>query len=119
MANEITAQRASEFGIEGQRDGESDGVFRSRVAGILRSQGHIIEAHEAYNNALYDDPTSPNGMLGILGAVAQDFHGIDYGATDGEQQVGHDLAAGIVADAPKEDDSFVKLWLFALLGGRR
>ena len=48
----ITAQRAQEFGLPAQQEGESDTVFRARVSGALRDQGRIIEAHEAHTNSL-------------------------------------------------------------------
>lgn len=49
---EITAQRAQEFSVKPQGDNESDSVFKRRVSEALRRADHIIEAHEAFNNAL-------------------------------------------------------------------
>ncbi len=62
--------------------------------------GKIIEAHEAYQDKRYED--SDSVMTGITGAVAQAFQGVDYGS-HGERQVGDDIAAGILAQAPKRE----------------
>ena len=115
QGTEITAQRASEFGIEGQREGESDSNFRDRVSGALRATGNIIEAHEAFNNSLYDDPDG-DAMTGIMGAVAQALQGRNYGAKTGSQQVGDDIASGIVSQSPKDDSAGLFGLLAILLG---
>lgn len=118
--NEITEQRAKEFGIEVQREGESDSAFRHRVSGEIRKKGHIIEAHEAMQNKLYNDPDGGDVMGGIFGAVAQAMQGNPYGKLDGEQQVGTDIAAGIVAKQPKRsgsDDAMLML-LMAMMDKR-
>lgn len=94
QGTEITAQRAREFGIEEQGKQESDDGFRNRVAGRLRDMGHIIEAHEAQQNSLYDDPDG-GAMTGIIGAVAQALHGRNYGST-GSRQIGDDIAVGTI-----------------------
>lgn len=39
-----------------KNQGESVSAYRSRVAGALRANGHIIEAHEALSGKLYVDP---------------------------------------------------------------
>jgi hypothetical protein len=109
--NGITKQRAQEFGIE-QQPGESDAAFRTRVSDELRRQGHIIEAHEAYTDALYDDPQG-NAITGIVGAVAQEMLDKTY---DGNA-VGNDIAAGIVAQAPRYTSSDALLVLMAVLMG--
>lgn len=106
--NEYTDQRAEWFGVEKQRDGEPDGAYRSRVAGELRAKGHIIEAHEAQSNALYDDPNG-GAITGIMGAVAQAMDGRNYSG----DKIGNDIAAGIVSQAPKRNDGFASL--FALM----
>lgn len=108
----ITAQRAQEFDILPQQEGESDYDFRNRVSGILREQGHIIEAHEAYQNALYDDPDS-NCMTGIIGAAAQAMQGVDYGG-DGVHRMGNDIAAGIYTQYKKQEDPLMALLAMAL-----
>jgi len=115
--NEITTQRAEEFGIEVQRPGESDSVFRGRVAGRLRDMGHIIEAHEAQTNMLYDDP-SGDPMTGIMGAVAQAMQGRDYHVS-GENQIGCDIAAGHYVKNPprRENDAFLMLAMM-MMGNR-
>jgi len=35
QGTQITSQRADEFGIQGQQEGESDSAFRDRVSGTL------------------------------------------------------------------------------------
>ena len=110
----ITAQRAQEFGIEAQQDGESETAFRQRVSGELRRMGHIIEAHEAYANALYDQ--SNDVMTGIFGAMAQKLQGHEYSPRDGMRQVGDDLAAGIVAQAPQDDSAGLLAVLAVMMG---
>ena len=91
----ITAQRAREFGIEPQRPGEDVQAFRERVSGILRAQGHIIEAHEALRNCLYDDPEG-NVMEGVTGALAMALAGKHYNPRSGSDQVGDDIAVGAI-----------------------
>jgi len=99
----ITAQRAREFGIAGQQEGENDSAFRDRVSGALRAQEHIVEANEAYANALYDDQEG-GAMIGIMSAMAQTLQGRNYGAKTGSQQVGDDIASGVVVQNPKKRD---------------
>ncbi len=115
---EITAQRAQEFNLEPQGEEESDAAFRDRISGKLREKGHIIEAHEAYANALYDDPEG-SAMTGIVGVVAQALSGRNYGSS-GSRAVGDDIAAGTVANKPRDPARDGLLVAFAmLLGGGR
>jgi len=95
----LATEYAQYYDIEAQREGEHDSAFRSRIAGVLRDQGRLIEAHEAQQDARCDE----SGMVntGIMGAIAQAFHGVDYGVS-GEQQVGVDIAAGVVMQHPEE-----------------
>src|SRR3989339_1529281 len=83
-----TAIRALEHNIDPQQEGESNADFRLRVSGELRGKRRIIEAHEAYQNALFD---SGNEMLeyGLLGAVSQLLGGEQY-SRDPVEQVGDD-----------------------------
>jgi len=104
--NWITQQRAEEFGIEGQGPDESDRAFRMRVSGELRRRGYLIEAHEAYQNALFD--TDDGVATGILGGVAQEMAGIDY-HTSPEGAIGDDIASGKLVKSPPKDDSFLLL----------
>lgn len=99
---EFTAQRARWFDLPPQGESESDIEFRERVAGALRDRGKIIEAHEAYHNCLYDDPSGAP-MTGILGAVAQVMQGQNYGSK-GNRQVGDDIAAGVCAQSTHDED---------------
>lgn len=104
-----------------QQGGEDDAAFRSRIAGVLRGQGRIIEAHEALSGRRWDDeeqgPMGP--MTGIIGALAQAAQGIEYSPHDPERQVGDDLAAGVVASSPKNQDDAAIGRLLDLLGPSR
>lgn len=116
---EITTQRAKEFELAPQGENESDQSFRERVAGELRDQGHLMEAHEAYNNCLYDDPNG-NAMTGIIGAIAQQMQGINYGSA-GNRQIGDDIAAGELTlkshnEPPMAPD--MALLMISLFGGK-
>lgn len=92
----ITTQRAQEFDITPQGPNETITAFRERVSGILREQGHIIEAHEALRNCLYDNDPSGNVLDGIAGAMLMTLQGKRY-ARDGANQVGDDVAVGAIA----------------------
>lgn len=101
----LSRQRAEEFGIE-RLEEESDENFKYRVAGLLRKQGHIIEAHEAFSGRLYDDPeqslTGP--MAGIIGVIAQAKAGREYSPDDPERQIGDDIASGVLAQSREKMD---------------
>lgn len=107
MADEVnwTATRAQEFGLPPQGEDESDAAFRYRISSSLRDMGHIIEAHEAYQNALFD--TSDAVVTGILGGVTQEFKQ-DYGKNDGSR-VGDDIATGILVKNPQEPNPWAVL----------
>jgi len=104
----LATQYAEYCGIEAQREGESDLAFRSRVSGALRDQGKLIEAHEAYQDKRWDEDGGVS--LGIMGAMAQLMQGVDYHVS-GEQQIGADLAAGVVVQNPKPEVSLDALLL--------
>ena len=100
----ITTQRAQEFNIPPQGSDESDTVFRERVAGALREQGHFIEAHEALRNCLFDDAEGGSGVMqGVMGATAQTMRGKTY-SRDGASQVGDDIAVGGIVREPKRPE---------------
>lgn len=82
-----------------QAEGEADEAYRNRVAGELRRQGKIIEAHEVASGRRWDDPEQGLGgpMTGIVGAMAQIMNGNEYSPHDPQRQIGDDIAAGIVA----------------------
>ena len=94
----LATQYAEFYEIEPQREDESDYLFRHRIAGALRDMGKLIEAHEAQRDERIED--SDDVMAGVMGAVAQAVHGIDYGIS-GIQQVGCDIAAGELVIKPK------------------
>lgn len=81
---EITAQRAREFEIQAQQPGETEMEFRNRVFDELRSNGHLIEAHEALNNALHDDPEG-GVFIGLTGEVVQVMRGDEPSALGGKE----------------------------------
>ena len=105
------------YGIT-QAEDEGNEAYRSRVAGELRKQGKIIEAHEVASGRRWNDPDQgPTGpMAGIFGAVAQAMQGIEYSPDDPEQQIGDDIAAGVVAMAPKDNSGEAIMALFDLVG---
>jgi len=112
----ITAQRAQEFDIEPQRTDEHAQAFRERVSGILRAQGHIIEAHEALRNRLYDDDPDGDIMEGITGALAMMMSGKHYNPRSGSDQVGDDIAVGsIVRDKQANPPMSPEMMLIAML----
>jgi hypothetical protein len=100
--SEITAQRAADYKLPPQAKDESDSAFRERIAGAIREKGgpdSIIEAHEARTNRLYNEPSDnpmSDPMTGIVGALAQALHGINYHPRNGIDQVGNDTALGTV-----------------------
>jgi hypothetical protein len=110
----ITAQRAQEFGIALQGEGETDTAFRERVSGILRQQGRIIEAHEALCNRLYDNDPDGGVMQGIMGAMAGAMYEKQY-SRDGVSQVGDDIAMGGIVSEQRKPDLPPEMMLLACL----
>lgn len=111
----ITAQRAREFGIPGQGADEADDAFKMRVSGALRQMDHPIEAHEAFQDALYDDPSHPMTLTGILGYTARTMQGHPESG-DHQREVGHDIAAGVVAQTDDRDDLGYLALMMILMG---
>lgn len=99
-------------------ESESESNYRQRIAGELRRNGQIIEAHEALSGRRWDD--SEQGQLGpvagIAGALAQMMNGHEYSPHDPERQVGDDIAAGIVALSGQSQSDMAIGALFDLLG---
>lgn len=108
---------ASYYNIE-QGKGESEDAFKSRVVGVLRAKGSIIEAHEAFSGKRYDDEeqgaTGP--MAGILGAVDQAMQGREYSPNDPERQIGDDIAAGVLAQRGEDPTKSALTAIFGTLG---
>lgn len=92
----LATEYAEYYDIEAQQEGESDMAFRSRVAARLRGKSKIIEAHEAYQDERYEN--SDSVMTGVTGAIAQALRGCSYSG----DQIGNDIAAGVVAQAPED-----------------
>ena len=108
----LATEYADYYGIAPQQPEESDYDFRHRVAGKLRDMGKIIEAHEAQRDERIEQ--SDDVMQGVVGAIAQVLHGIDYGVS-GVQQVGCDIAAGAIAKSPRPETDRDIAMLTALL----
>jgi len=108
---------ADYLGIK-QGEGENEDAFKSRVAGVLRKKGSIIEAHEAFSGRRYDDEeqgaTGP--MAGIFGAVAQAMQGREYSPSDPERQIGDDIAAGVLAQRGEDPAKSALAAIFGALG---
>jgi len=109
----LATQYAEYYGIEAQKEDESEAAFCSRVAVRLREMGKIIEAHEAYNDEQYE--SSDAVMTGVFGAVAQALQGCSYGG----DPIGNDIAAGVVVQYPREGTPEEWVFLAALMSGKR
>jgi hypothetical protein len=90
---------------------ESDYDYRSRVSGELKRQGYLIEAHEAFSGRRYDDPNQGKfgPMTGLLGAMAKASQGIEFSHGNYENQIGDDLAAGILIKNQRDDNGLANL----------
>jgi hypothetical protein len=117
---EHTTYLQQAFELAPQGADESDSAFRHRIAGELRDMSKVIEAHEAQQNARWDDEATGGDVLaGVMGALAQAAQGVDF-HVHGEQQVGCDLVAGLYVKHKKPDPSPDSMLLMLdLLGGRR
>ena len=113
----LATDYAKYYNIDAQKDGESDSLFMSRVSGVLRGAGHIIEAHEVAQNKRYDADDGDNVMAGIAGAMAMALRGKDYGRK-GYALIGDEIAAGTIALSPKKDTDPMMLLLAAMLSDR-
>lgn len=94
----LATEYAEYYGIDPQGAEESDPAFRERVAGALRAKGKLIEAHEAFQDARYED--SDDVMGGIIGALAQALGGVDYGMDD-VRKIEDDIATGQIESLRK------------------
>jgi len=115
-----TKQLQEGYNLPPQGADESDYNFRHRIAGSLRDMGKVIEAHEAQNDARWDDDTKGGDVqTGIMGALAQAMQGVDY-HVKGEQQVGCDIAAGMLVKQQKPQMSAAEAMLMVMMmgGGR-
>ena len=112
----IATMYVGKFGIDAQREDESDIQFRGRVAGVLRDNEKIIEAHEVYNDEYQGE--SDAVTTGVMGALAQYMQGVDY-RVSGRQQIATDFAAGMVVKNPREEMSPEMALMAVLLFGQR
>jgi hypothetical protein len=108
--NALAKQYGKYYNIKRNKK-ESDYDYRSRVSGELKRQGKIIEAHEAFSGRRYDNPNQGTWgpMAGILGAVAKAVQGIEFSPGNYENQIGDDLAAGILVQHPRDDRGLANL----------
>lgn len=115
--NALAREYGSYYKI-GQKEGEIDDAYRSRVAGELRRQGQLIEAHEAFSGRRYDDPAqgTTGPMAGIFGAVAQAMQGREYSPHDSERQIGDDIAAGVYVQNKNDSTERLLGAIFGVLG---
>ncbi len=88
-----------------QAAGESDSDYRRRIAGVLRGEGRIIEAHEVLSGRRYDDPEQGElgPMAGILGAFAQIYSGREYSPLDPARQVEDDVMVGFMVGRGQDE----------------
>lgn len=123
------------YGIQPQQANESDSAFVGRVSGMLRSQGHLTEAHEVHNGCRWDSQDNPNGaadvVAGLMGAIAiglnpQARYGANVSrfgdeARAGESIVGDEYVAGkyLQVKAENPDPSPEAMLLRMELLGRR
>ena len=114
----LATEYAQWYGIEKQGENESDTAFQSRVSGALRDAGNIIEAHEVAQNKRFDAEGSDMVQSGIMGAVAMAMSNTDYGRS-GSSLVGDEIAAGVVASKPKNDNDALMALLSVLLFDKR
>jgi len=115
--NALARQYGEHYEIPQQKD-ELDSAYRSRVAGELRRQGNVIEAHEVFSGRRHDDPNQgPTGpMAGIFGAVAQAMQGREYSPDDPERRISNDIAAGVIVRSPPDPTKEAISTLFGALG---
>jgi hypothetical protein len=67
----LATDYAKELGIARQYPSESDDAFRIRVSEVLRDHGHLVEAHEVYQDKLYNQ--DDNILIGLIGSMAQEL----------------------------------------------
>ena len=114
----LATEYAKWHNIEPQKENESDFAFKDRVSGALRNAGNIIEAHEVAQDKRYDAEGGEMVMHGITGAIAMATSGISYGSK-GSSLVGDEIAAGVVASEPKNDNDALMALLSVLLFDKR
>ena len=117
----LHARRNAEYHrIEPQREGEHDFDFRLRVSGELRAKGKIIEAHESFQNARWDDPQHGKSVLdGITGGCALALSAPAW-PQDPERQIGDDICAGVLVDHWPEkkarDEAYAAMFNSGMMG---
>lgn len=84
----LATDYAGYYNLAPQGETESDIDFRKRVASHLRRDGKVVEAHEVYHDARWDN--NGNVLTGVLGAVAQAMQGTRYGGNP----LDNDIVAG-------------------------
>jgi len=101
-----------------QGEAESDSAYRSRIAGVLRKNGQFIEAHEVISGRRFDDPEQGElgPMVGIIGAIAQEYNGRRLSPGDPERQIGDDIAYGVIVSGGPDSSSQAVAAIFDALG---
>jgi len=115
--NALAIQYGADYKIKRIRD-ETDDNYRSRVSGILRGRGNLVEAHEVFSGRRHDDPEQGDlgPITGLFGALAQVLEGKDYSPNDPERQIGDDLAVGIVTRFKDRSAETALATIFGALG---
>lgn len=73
---EIATMYVGYYGIQPKAPDESNADFRARVAGVLRRESKVIDAHEVFANCYHDEERPEDAglgnpaSLGALGHVA-------------------------------------------------
>lgn len=111
----LATEYAKWYEIEGQRPDESDMAFRTRVANALHAQGNLIEAHEARVDKRYDEEGADSVLDGLFGAAAIALRGKPY-STNPDNQIGDEIAAGVIARNPQDEPDSLMLMMAILLG---
>jgi hypothetical protein len=106
MDMDYTRSLAEAHGVAAQGEKEGDRDFRIRVAGVLRERGLLVESQEAYNGARFDSEEGGEAVrTGLMGALSQALHGIQYSPGNPERQVEDDAVLGTVIRRSKPEPS--------------
>ncbi|MFA5953366.1 MAG: hypothetical protein WC812_02115 [Candidatus Pacearchaeota archaeon] len=107
--NALAIRYGKDFGIE-RCSKESDSDYRVRVAGILREQGKIVEAHEALAGKLYDDSDQgiDGPMTGLIGAMQKVKQKIEFSPNDPIRQLDDDICAGIIVTRDNSSEDYIR-----------
>lgn len=119
------------YGITAQAEGESNADFRARVAGALRRENKIVDAHEVFTNRYHDEKPSGDDLTdhavtdGIAGALklvldgnpVAERCGPDYARLETEQVAG--TLTRLQPDRDEAADNALVMLAMMLGGGPR